>query len=151
MHGQYKTYQEAKTKHLFQEIYFNQRYGGFSPEHFIPPSTRTFAERGYVKCQPSDHCMTLDEFIETGWDKDYAEIMIEQNGVDYVIKARYPGDKPTDRRTLLAFELYGQHYAVSSMAFWAFREDRELLEDYLTLVDVKLGPLGIKLNTGTAQ
>lgn len=145
MHGQYKTYQEAKTKHLFQDIYFNQRYGGFSPEHFIPPSTRTFAERGYVKCQPSDHCMTLDEFIETGWDKDCAEIMIEQNGVDYVIKARYPGDKPTDRRTLLAFELYG------TATLREFREDRELLEHYLTLVDVRLSTLGIKLNTGTAQ
>ena len=56
----YKTFQEAKIANPQSEIY--TRGNGFFAEKDIEPSHNTYEYRGFVKCNPADHCMAYNKF-----------------------------------------------------------------------------------------
>lgn len=59
------TYQEAQIDNPKSEIYIHN--GKFIAGCNIGPSVHTHEYRGFVKCNPSDYCMTLQSFFASGY------------------------------------------------------------------------------------
>jgi hypothetical protein len=75
----YNTYQEAKIANPDSEIY---AYAcNFLPECFIQPSHETYDRRGYFKCKPADYCMTLEKFLDDGYETVKGDVYLCTRGI----------------------------------------------------------------------
>ncbi|AUR88470.1 hypothetical protein NVP1113A_69 [Vibrio phage 1.113.A._10N.286.51.E7] len=60
----YNSYEEAKIAN--PGFYVLTKSGKFVSENELEPSPHTYEYRGIAKCNPSDHCVTVEKFLADG-------------------------------------------------------------------------------------
>tara|TARA_B100001063_G_C16779142_1_gene569390 strand:- start:15104 stop:15775 length:672 start_codon:yes stop_codon:yes gene_type:complete len=74
----YKSYEAAKISNPGFDVL--TKSGKFVSENELEPSPHTYEYRGIAKCNPADHCMTVEKFLAGGYKFTIGDLFLSKLG-----------------------------------------------------------------------